>query len=70
MEVLVAESVRLEQLAREFANLGRLPEGPPAAVDLAELMSELVRTSVPPEVNAPATRLYEHARHWAASPDR
>lgn len=52
LEVLRAESSRLEALAREFANLGRLPEGPPAEVDLAELLGELVRTSLPPSVAA------------------
>lgn len=50
LEVLRAESTRLEQLARDFANLGRLPEGPPAEVDLAELAAELIRTSLPKEV--------------------
>ncbi|HKH84618.1 MAG TPA: HAMP domain-containing sensor histidine kinase [Gemmatimonadales bacterium] len=48
IEVLVAESARLEQLAREFTEFGRLPEGPPAQVDFAELLGELVRTSLPP----------------------
>jgi signal transduction histidine kinase len=48
IEVLVAESGRLEQLAREFTEFGRLPEGPPAQVDYVELLSELARTSVPP----------------------
>jgi len=48
IDVLVAESARLEQLAREFTEFGRLPEGPPAAVDFTELLSELARTSVPP----------------------
>ncbi|HUR94365.1 MAG TPA: HAMP domain-containing sensor histidine kinase [Gemmatimonadales bacterium] len=48
IEVLVAESGRLEQLAREFTEFGRLPEGPAAAVDLIELLTELVRSSVPP----------------------
>jgi signal transduction histidine kinase len=52
LDVLRAESVRLEQLARDFANLGRLPEGPPAPVDLGELLAELFRTSLPPEVEA------------------
>ncbi|MFN0178706.1 MAG: sensor histidine kinase [Gemmatimonadales bacterium] len=52
LEVLRAESTRLEQLARDFANLGRLPEGPPAEVDLAELAGELIRTSLPAEVDA------------------
>ncbi|MEO8448384.1 MAG: HAMP domain-containing sensor histidine kinase [Gemmatimonadota bacterium] len=47
IEVLRSETTRLEQLARDFANLGRLPEGPPAHVDLGELLQELARTSVP-----------------------
>lgn len=50
LEVLTAESGRLEQLAREFATLGRLPEGPSAEVDLGELLGELLRTSVPPGI--------------------
>jgi two-component system nitrogen regulation sensor histidine kinase NtrY len=50
LEVLAAESARLEQLAREFAEFGRLPEGPAAEVDLAELLEELGRTSLPPEI--------------------
>jgi len=48
IEVLVAESGRLEQLAREFTEFGRLPEGPAAQVDLAELLTDIARTSVPP----------------------
>ena len=47
LEVLATESNRLEQLAREFTEMGRLPEGPAAEVDLGELVSELVRTTVP-----------------------
>ena len=50
IEVLVAESNRLEQLAREFTEFGRLPEGPPAPVDFTELLSELGRTSLPPTI--------------------
>jgi two-component system nitrogen regulation sensor histidine kinase NtrY len=62
LEVLIAESGRLEQLAREFATLGRLPEGPSAEVDLPELMGDLLRTSIPPAVRtslsvAPGTPL-------------
>ena len=52
IEVLIAESSRLEQIAREFTEFGRLPEGPPAQVDFIELLSELVRTSVPPTMKA------------------
>ena len=55
LDVLRAESSRLEQLAREFANLGRLPEGPPAEVDLAELLGELLRTSLPQTIDGHLT---------------
>ncbi len=55
LEVLTTESGRLEQLAREFADFGRLPEGPAAEVDLGELVEELVRTSLPPEVQTVLT---------------
>jgi signal transduction histidine kinase len=48
IDVLVAESGRLEQLAREFTEFGRLPEGPAAPVDIGELLAGLARTSVPP----------------------
>ncbi len=51
LDVLRTESTRLEQLARDFANLGRLPEGPPAEVDLSELLAELLRTSLPAEID-------------------
>ena len=48
LEILEAESARLEEMAREFTEFGRLPEGPRAEVDLAELLGELVRTTLPP----------------------
>ena len=47
VEVLSAETDRLERLAREFADFGRLPEGPKSEVDVVELLEELGRTSVP-----------------------
>jgi two-component system nitrogen regulation sensor histidine kinase NtrY len=52
IDVLVAESDRLEQLAREFTEFGRLPEGPAAPVDLTELLAELARTSLPTTMHA------------------
>ena len=55
IEVLIAESGRLEQLAREFTEFGRLPEGPAASVDLPELLAELSRTSVPPTMTSRLT---------------
>ena len=50
VEVMGAETDRLERLAREFADFGRLPEGPPSDVDLVELLEELGGTAVPPGV--------------------
>lgn len=47
LEVLRTETARLDLLAKDFANLGRLPEGPAAEVDLGELLGELLRTSLP-----------------------
>jgi signal transduction histidine kinase len=55
IDVLVAESGRLEQLAREFTEFGRLPDGPAAPIDLAELLSGLARTSVPPTMQVRLT---------------
>jgi signal transduction histidine kinase len=52
IEVLVTESGRLEQLAREFTEFGRLPEGPAAPVDFSELLAELARTSLPTSMTA------------------
>jgi two-component system, NtrC family, nitrogen regulation sensor histidine kinase NtrY len=47
MQVIDAETDRLERLAREFADFGRMPEGPQSEVDLVELLEELGRTGVP-----------------------
>ncbi|HEX7939979.1 MAG TPA: histidine kinase dimerization/phospho-acceptor domain-containing protein, partial [Gemmatimonadaceae bacterium] len=47
IDVLVTETARLEGLARSFAQFGRLPEGPPAPVDLGELARYTARSSVP-----------------------
>jgi signal transduction histidine kinase len=55
VEVLASETDRLERLAREFADFGRLPEGPQSEVDLIELLGELARTAVPPSVSVRLT---------------
>lgn len=52
LEVIQAESARLELLAKEFTDFGRLPEGPAAEIDLRELLTELLRTSVPADCPA------------------
>jgi two-component system nitrogen regulation sensor histidine kinase NtrY len=51
IEVLAIESARLEEMARSFAQFGRLPEGPRAEVDLGELARATARTTVPPEMD-------------------
>lgn len=48
LDVIAAESARLENMAREFAELGRLPEGVASPVDLRELLDEMLRAIVPP----------------------
>ncbi len=48
LEVLSMETARLDLLAKDFSNLGRLPEGPSAEVDVGELLGEILRTTLPP----------------------
>jgi signal transduction histidine kinase len=50
VDVLEAESARLEAMAKNFAQFGRLPEGPVADVDLAELARETARATLPRSV--------------------
>src|SRR3989454_7434227 len=50
VEVLAAETERLERLAKEFAEFGRLPEGPKSEVDLVDLLVDLGKSAVPPGV--------------------
>ena len=47
IEVLSSETDRLERLARDFADFGRLPEGPTSEVDVVELLLELGHSAVP-----------------------
>jgi signal transduction histidine kinase len=56
LEIIDGESARIERMARDFSTLGRLPEGPPAPVDLAELVEALVKGTVPPAVIARVER--------------
>ena len=55
IQVLGAETDRLERLAKEFSEFGRLPEGPQSEVDLVELLGELGRTGVPDGVEVRLT---------------
>ncbi len=47
IDVLAEESARLETMARSFAQFGRLPDGPAAEIDLAELVTRTVRNTIP-----------------------
>ncbi len=47
IEVLATEAQRLDDLARAFAQFGRLPDGPASAVDLEELARYTARSTVP-----------------------
>jgi signal transduction histidine kinase len=47
VEVLSDETARLEAMAREFSEFGRLPEGPQAPVDMGELIDRVVAGCVP-----------------------
>jgi len=55
VDVLESESKRLEEMARSFAQFGRLPGGPRAPVDLAELARAATRSAVPAEVPVAVT---------------
>ena len=49
IDVLEAETKRLEEMARSFSQFGRLPEGPQAPVDLGELVRAATRSVLPAE---------------------
>jgi signal transduction histidine kinase len=51
VEVLELETARLDAMARSFAQFGRLPEGPRAPVDLAELVRYAARSTSAPGVD-------------------
>ena len=55
VDVLESESRRLEEMARSFAQFGRLPEGPRAPVDLGELVRATRRSAVPDETPVTVT---------------
>ena len=56
IDVLTVETKRLERIAKSFAEFGRLPEGPSADIDVADLV-RYTAAAVPPgitlEVKAP-----------------
>src|SRR2546428_9372778 len=76
VEVMGAETERLHQLAKEFSEFGRLPEGPKSEVDLVDLLMDLGKSAVPSEVDVsvrakgePCKPLghYDPPRRWFAN---
>ncbi|MBX3174575.1 MAG: HAMP domain-containing histidine kinase [Gemmatimonadaceae bacterium] len=53
--VLDTETARLEAMARNFAQFGRLPEGPTAELDLADLARETIRATLPASMSHEVT---------------
>lgn len=47
LDVIAEEAGRLDEMARSFSQLGRLPEGPTSEIDLEELMRQLLDSDVP-----------------------
>jgi nitrogen fixation/metabolism regulation signal transduction histidine kinase len=54
--VLLEEIGRLDEMARSFAQLGRMPEGPPSEVDLEELLADLARRHATDDLPIRVTR--------------
>ena len=50
VDVIEIESERLDRMAKSFADFGKLPEGPPAEIDMSELVRYAARSCVPPSV--------------------
>jgi len=50
VDVIEIESERLDRMAKSFAEFGKLPEGPPAEIDMSELVRYAARSCVPPGV--------------------
>lgn len=52
LDVIEHEAERLDEMARSFAQLGRLPEGPTSRIDLGELLRDLLNSDVPTTIAA------------------
>lgn len=50
VHVIQMESDRLDRMAKSFAEFGRLPEGPAAEVDIADLVRYTARSCLPPHI--------------------
>ncbi|UCC49799.1 MAG: HAMP domain-containing histidine kinase [Gemmatimonadota bacterium] len=55
LRVIAAEAERLDEMARSFSQLGRLPEGPTSEIDLEEMLGELMASDLPDSVTGTLT---------------
>jgi signal transduction histidine kinase len=62
--VLETEAARLETLATTFSQFGRLPEGPPSAIDVAELARYTARATVPDDMEITVTAPFDVPLAW------
>jgi signal transduction histidine kinase len=71
LRVITEESERLEEMARSFAQLGRMPEGPASEIDVGEMLATLVQTHVAgkakAEVRVPTGLPFVRGHHEALS---
>jgi signal transduction histidine kinase len=51
LAVIAQEAERLDEMARSFSQLGRLPEGPTSEIDLEEMLGALLRRDLPESVH-------------------
>lgn len=51
IDVLTVETKRLERIAKAFAEFGRLPEGPSAEIDVADLVRYAAASAIPSGIN-------------------
>jgi signal transduction histidine kinase len=52
LDVIEQEATRLDDMARSFSQLGRLPTGPTSPVDIRELLHDLLKSDLPSSVDS------------------
>ncbi len=50
LQVISDEAERLDEMARTFSQLGRLPEGPTSEIDLSEMLNTLLASDLPERI--------------------
>jgi signal transduction histidine kinase len=51
LQVIADEAERLDEMARTFSQLGRLPEGPTSEIDLGEMLGALLASDLPQTIS-------------------